>query len=356
MKKYFILLLLILSTQLFAKENATILSVESTYILDGKIDNKYAITMYLTTLLDTKNNTKKVSGKYYYNNIGEFIYLGESVLSKKSTVTLKEYTTYSDADDKKNSTGEFTGIFSDDTTFKGTWKNNKNSFEFSLKARDNVVEIKNYVFTKSDAKFENTSFDYNSRILQIVSSKKSASIEKINKELRRRHEFETLYSEWKKWIKEDPNSVFNGWSFESSTYLNYIDNNILSVDSVEWSYTGGARPSYISSSTTYTLSSSKKLTANDLIINVDDYKLIALMRKKLKEHAESDDVTINEFYYDFENIRLGDSYSVSETGITFLYDHSEISHYIPEAIEIDFTYDELKPFVKKSSPLWYLFE
>ena len=356
MKKYFVLLLLILSTELFPKEKPTVLSIESTYILDGKINNKYAITMYFTTLLDTKNNTKKVSGKYYYNNIGDFIYLGESVLNKKSTVTLKEYRSSSDANDKKNSTGEFTGLFSDDNTFKGTWKNNKNSFEFELKARDNVVEIKNYVFSESDAKFENTSFDYNSRILQIVSSKKSASIEKINKELRKWREFEPLYSEWKEWIKEDPNSVYNWWLFESSNYLNYIDNNILSVDSVEWSSTGGARSNYRLGSATYSLSSGKKLTVNDLIINVDDYKLIALMRKKLKEYAESDDVTINEFYTDFENIRLGDSYIVSETGITFLYDQYEISHYIPEAIAIDFTYDELKPFVKKSSPLWYLFE
>jgi len=359
MKKYFLLLLLIFSVQLFAKEKPTVSSLEITYILDGDINEKYPITMYLTVDSDYKKNTCTITGKYYYNNIGDFIYLDESVLSKWGNITLKEYPTSSDAFIKENSTGEFTGYFSNNAVFKGIWKNKKNSFEYELKPRNIVVEIKKYTF--KEERSENAIFESDAEILQIISSKKTSSIKKINKELNALADFSDLYSYWgEEYIKEDPDSPLNHWTIESRSHLEYIDNNILSVGYFEMSFTGGTgRMNVHYSASVYSLSSGKKLTVDDLILNVDDNKLIALMREQLKEYmimTEGSDTIPNEFYTSFENIRLGDRYSVNDTGVTFLYDKSEISRNTPEPIEVHFTYDELKPFVKKSSPMWYLFE
>lgn len=64
----------------------------------------------------------------------------------------------------------------------------------------------------------------------------------------------------------------------------------------------------------------------------------------------------NKFYFDFESIKLNNHYSVDALGIPFIYNEYEIAPWISGTIHIKFTYDELKPFVKKSSPLWYLFD
>ncbi len=59
-----------LSTQLFAQISTEITSIKTLHILEGYIYNKYPITMYLTI----EESTKKDDGKYYYDNIGEFVY------------------------------------------------------------------------------------------------------------------------------------------------------------------------------------------------------------------------------------------------------------------------------------------
>lgn len=59
-------------------------------------------------------------------------------------------------------------------------------------------------------------------------------------------------------------------------------------------------------------------------------------------------------YHEF--IRLGDSYSVDDKSVTFSFGQTAISPYALGVVSITFTYDELKLFVKKNSPLWYLFE
>lgn len=362
MKKYFVLLLLIFSTGLFAEE-PTVSAIETIYILEGPIDDKASITLYLNIESDFEENTKTVSGKYYYNNIGDFFYLGESVLENTSTLTLKAFSTSRDAYRNTNSIGEFKGTFSDDSVFKGRWKSVKNSFDFELKPRDTAViqeiEITKYSFSKKNDFYPVTStFEFNTESFQIANPKKISSIEKLNKELSKLGDFDDEYSSWKKILADE---IGVSYTFITSYDFIYADNRLLSLEYQEWSYTGGAHGNGYVTPIIYSLGSGKILDkrVDDLISNGGDDKLILLMRQKLKEgmiNMADTQLDENQFYFDFETIRLNNNYSIDDSGVTFIYNQYEIAPYSSGIISIKFRYDELKPFVKKTSPLWYLFE
>ncbi len=63
-----------------------------------------------------------------------------------------------------------------------------------------------------------------------------------------------------------------------------------------------------------------------------------------------------EDYYKFDEIRLNSNFYVDAYGVTFFYSPYEIAPYSFGSVDITFSYDELNPFVKKSSKLYYLFK
>ncbi len=350
MKKYFVLLFLILSTQLFSQINPEITSIKTLHILEGIIDNKYPITMYLTI----EEGTKKVDGKYYYNNIGDFVYLKESVSDNNSKVILKEFSSnyYND----NNSTGEFVGTINKKMVFKGTWSNGKKSFNFEVKPNKKnkiqEIEIVKYTFEDTDYNSENPPFGVSYEILKIANSKKIATIENVNKELEKTsgkaYDYNDDYSVWKKNIDVDGES--NGWGVHSSYELIYIDNNVISIISKLWAFPATNRPIMDDTPLVYSLNSGKILNEriDDLIYSVDDEKFIILMKQKI-ETQYGDFSSFEEFEsYDFFKSQY--IYNVNASGITFQNQNFRYP------LHISFTYDELKPFVNKKSELYYLFK
>lgn len=234
------------------------------------------------------------------------------------------------------------------------------------KSKLQEIEIKTYTFKEHyNSNPEYPSFEVGYEILQIVNPKKLASIEKINKALEKTSkktadDFNDKYPNWKESAKECLDCGTYSWSFSSSYEYIYSDNNIISIGEGDWYYTGGVHGFGRYTPRVYSLHSGEVLNAkvDDLVYFVDDEKLIALLRKKLRASKrgvfpKSDDKIS---YFDFDNIRLNDNYEVNASGISFLYNQYEIAPYSDGIINIRFTFDELKPFVKKNSELYYLFE
>ena len=65
--------------------------------------------------------------------------------------------------------------------------------------------------------------------------------------------------------------------------------------------------------------------------------------------------TERDFFF-FFSIELSDVFDITPSGIKFIWPLYKISGYAQGIIEIDFTYLELKPFVKRDSKFWYLFD
>ena len=340
--KNILVLLLAFSTQIFAQVNPELSSTKTLHILEGTINNKYPITMHLTI----EENTKKVKGQYYYNNVGTPIYLGESILDQNAKLNLKEFENeYSSSE----STGQFTGTFDKNKVFKGTWSNGKKSFVFEVKPNKNSIiqemEIKEYTLNKQpDPSYSSPEeIAISEEIFQIINPKRLASINVINKTLEKSYFLE----------ENDTNDYYlywiEGWEFFQSSDFVYSDNNIISLNTTLVYYTGGVGTLIESSPTVYSLNTGKALTINDLIYSVDDTKLVALLQQKLIEYTGD-----SPGY--FEGARLPYDYSIDASGITFMYSKGTIAANVYGIIEISFTFDELNPFVRKDSELYYLFE
>ena len=362
MKKIYILLSLILTTSLFTQEKSELSSTKNTYFLEGTIDNKFPITMRLTI----EENTKKVNGQYYYNKVKTPIYFGESVLDKNSTLTLKEFEKPYSHESKDKSTGEFIGKIDKKMVFKGTWSNGKKSFDFEVKPNKSQmiqeVELKKYSFKDSiPTKPRIAIFDFSTETFQIANPKKLAGINNINKELGVIDNFNEDFSFW----KESPEEFMYLYEYHNSYGFIYRDNSIISINRMMYCYAGGAHGNLEYRPIVYSLENGKILNekVSDLVYSIEDKKLIALLRKKLIEQMkerysdeDNSDEELKRGYFDFETIRLNDHYEVNALGINFVYNQYEVASYAAGIITISFTYEELKPFVKKDSKLYYLFE
>ena len=386
MKKLLTLIIILFATNLFASINPTIKSSDETlYILSGNIDNQHLITMYLTI----DNDTNMISGSYYYNKHRKIIYLQAGELDNKSEVILREY--FDDEKGNSISSGEFRGAIKYDkdegVIFKGIWYNAKKSLDFILRldknSTINEIKITNYKYKYISAftSVENTpEFISDFSILEISNPKKLSGIKKINAQLKNFFNINNLYySNWKNEIEEYateyPDSfiiVFHSWDSNSLYFVKYIDNTILSLLNNHSSNSGGNHGNTNLITSIYNIDSGELInkSVDDLIIDINNLELLAMLQKKLIDHANTmmdGTETVagikdkgydgKKDYYNFDEIRLNSNFYVDAYGVTFVYSPPyDIAPYSFGSVEITFSYNELKPFVKKSSKLYYLFK
>ena len=134
----------------------------------------------------------------------------------------------------------------------------------------------------------------------------------------------------------------------------YLDENIIILENA---YTLGGMPAGTDYSV-YSINTGETIGIRDFISNLNDRNLLALLRKKVLEYASnSDDDSYDysdETYYSFDNYNVSYSFYITPKGITFCMNDLGLYNK-PYLIDIDFTFEELKPFIKRGSPLDYLF-
>ena len=149
--------------------------------------------------------------------------------------------------------------------------------------------------------------------------------------------------------------------FDMLNEIVYLDENIIVINS-QWVGSGGNG----SFSEIYLINTGKQIEIKDFISNLNDRNLLALLRKKVLEYASNNDLDEYDYYYynyndetyysfdyDYDEYRHNYDFYITPKGITFYQDedHRDGGHYI----YINFTFEELKPFIKRGSPLDYLF-
>ena len=117
-------------------------------------------------------------------------------------------------------------------------------------------------------------------------------------------------------------------------------------------------------SSTYSINTGKIIGIEDFISNLNDRNLLALLRKKVGDN-DNDEIYYSLDNYSFYITPIGVIFSIidyrfspdeiydvyDEEGNLIEMDSSDAGYYIT----IEFTFEELKPFIKKNSPLDYLF-
>ncbi len=345
LKIFFVLIFAFYSNILFSKSPQ--LSVKQFYFCSGYIGES-KIYMYLYI------NNNEITGKYYYDTIYQFINIKGNILNNK--IKIEESV-------NNRITGYFDDIVLNNFVFSGKWHSfdgeNNYNFEFSNdnKYPINYLEIINssLELNYNDKKFESSkdaviiknekNLNNLDRISLDVDGVKSLNSDRIS--LLLNNSIIDEYNVWKEssYSKDD-------FYMKKEINVSYLDENIISFSLYNYTYTGGIHGIYNFSPSIYLISSGEKIgnSLSELIENKNDRELIRLMRSKLLRNFTEKD------FFDFYSIELSDIYDVTPYGIKFIWPLYKIADYAQGIIEIDFTYLELKPFVKTDSKFWYLFD
>lgn len=343
---FYILIFALYANILFSQSPE--ISYKKFYICDGNIGESQ-ISMYL--YIDGTN----ITGKYYYKTINQFIYLKGSLYQNKLHI-----------EEKVNNriTGYFDGYLSDDFVFSGEWTsfdgNNKYDFKFS---NNKTYPINNLEIITSSLELDfddgNKKFESIKDAVIIKNEENLNNLDRISLDV---DGIKSLNSNRVEYLLN--NSVMDDYNtWKESSYneddffmrreinISYLDDTIISFSVYNYSYAGGMHGIYNAVPSIYLISSGERIGKNlsELIENKNDIELINLMRNKLLRNYTDKD------FFDFYSIELSDIYDITPSGVKFIWPLYKIAGYAQGIIEIDFTYLELKPFIRKDSKFWYLF-
>ncbi len=140
-----------------------------------------------------------------------------------------------------------------------------------------------------------------------------------------------------------------GLEYRAKYQINHIDNNLISITLNCYIYSGGAHGISHISNYLFDIKSGEQIKLED-ILNSTDPKLIEILKNTLLE----DNNLTKDSFFKFDEIVPNQNFAITDKGITFLYNHYEITSYASGTPEAMLSFDEIKPFLKKESPLSHL--
>lgn len=200
-------------------------------------------------------------------------------------------------------------------------------------------------------------FEYSSSILLLNNDKKLASIDKINLSINSNMTSKKLdlnkLSDIKNIISNYMSSDYNEWTEAQYTYnfasysqygIDYLSENIASINNYNYLYTGGAHGVYGTMHEVYTLDNGEKLKIDDILINVNDLSLLNKVRQKLLSMANEDEGIS---YFNLDELSLQDNnFYITSNGLVFTWGIYEIAPYSMGESEVSFSKDEIMPYLK----------
>ncbi len=320
-------------------------------VFSGTINNRYPIRMTLNRRRAT------ITGSYLYTKVGKSISLrGE--MQSDGIVMLFE------TNDKGENTGVFRGAFENDRRFLGTWSepdgSRKMPFEVesasgnasvggSVMIEEKKATLRRGARAKGDYKEASISFP--------LVKGESATVAKIQKAVSLKTVFDQSLEEFTAEFRE------SWWLDEISFKVNYNKNFLLDI--TFYMSGTGAYPSTTVKHVLVNLKTGDALRAMD-VFNASSLKTIAAMvdsrmQSEIKTTIASwtkQGEDVKELFQDkrftVENL---DSFSVSDRGVTFLYDF-EFPHVV-KAVEPEgkyfFSFEQLKPHIRRDGLLAVFF-
>ena len=246
-----------------------------------------------------------------------------------------------------------TGTLSDDIVFRG--KHNSKNINLSLaNTSANTMKIFTYFYGDSE---EVEEFEYGYYSSQIIYPKDYNEKKLIND-----------YNSIVETIREAELKFGYDGTESSSESISYIDDRIIIIHGNNYSVTAGGRGFYSESYDCYALNSKlheNAIKLSDFIANPKDRRLLSLIRDKFYQFHNWDEEEDARWsgYDDFDSFIAEEGgienydfliYPQGTIKILFAPYDSYYSH-VMYLFEAAFTFEELKPFIKRGSPLDYLF-
>lgn len=140
------------------------------------------------------------------------------------------------------------------------------------------------------------------------------------------------------------------WNMESQTTVQRQTDKYLMLHTNTYWFMGGMHPVSMEYYYVYDRATFKRIRLEDLFVKDFDQKLLLIAEKHfrkqegLKPADKLDDV--NGYFFENEKFLLNDNFTLTPTGIKFLYNVYEIKSYAAGVTELEIPYGELKDILK----------
>ncbi len=149
-------------------------------------------------------------------------------------------------------------------------------------------------------------------------------------------------------VKADFEDYTIPWALEKNIEFNTFKN-IATLNFSEYSYMGGAHPNSIFEYYNFDTATGKRLTVENFIRPGQEQNLLAAGENKFRELKEiPEEISLEAAGYWFENNRfyLAESFTVTDSGLVFIYNPYEIASYAEGFIELFLSNEELRGILK----------
>jgi hypothetical protein len=151
-------------------------------------------------------------------------------------------------------------------------------------------------------------------------------------------------------LKRDMPEYLHGWYYHVTVTIVYNTSEILSLDLSRDSYTGGAHGSHHTEYANFNLKTGQRIKLEHIL--VEDYQqALNAIAERIFRHIH--DIEPEErledagFWFEGDNFRLTDNFSINESGLTFFYNEYEIAPYYKGPTVLTLTYEELADLIRK---------
>ncbi len=320
------------------------------YLLKGELAGEYPVSMTLAFEKDT------IVGSYVFSN--------SEPMKLSGKIEDDSYRFWATVENE--GIVDTTGVFVLDKAFNGVWQNTDRTgrnLGNDIKRVDlepasesfQSYRVRKYLY-EYDIPFpgkpgSSTSVNFDIEYLELIGSTQAVTF--INRLMREEYveaakNSGSMYNDVLKQIAEFGDGPF-GISNISHYSVEYADDRLVSINNSGYSYAGGAHGISYYINQVYSLETGEIITLDEIFKDGENRKLVALLRKKLLEVREG-----KSSYFEFDQIRLNGNFLVNDRGIEFTYGHYEICAYAIGMPTVFFSWDELKSFVRKDSPVRYL--
>jgi hypothetical protein len=160
-------------------------------------------------------------------------------------------------------------------------------------------------------------------------------------------------SAYQKFIKEFPSSP-QSWSVERTISVVYQSPKVLSFESKDDQYTGGAHPNAVRTFLNLNTASGKPIKLSDILVPDCGAQLNTIAEKKFRElKGLKPNESLSDAGFDFKDNKfsLNDNFLIGKFGITFYYNSYEIAPYAVGPTELVLDYSEIKDLIRTDGPL-----
>jgi hypothetical protein len=158
--------------------------------------------------------------------------------------------------------------------------------------------------------------------------------------------------------KEDdlPPIIYNEeWVINTS--ILYNEKNILSYAITRYTYLGGAHGLENTGYLVLNLKTGKRIQQQDIFTEGYEKSIAAILKAQIMKDGNfaTEDELIENGYIFHEEIKANGNFFVDEEGIHYIFAPYEIAAYVVGETEVVLSYKDLKPFLRKDSPIAHIY-